>query len=119
MQANLFWSLVEQKRVSLIAEHQARLARYLASQDPAHLEGQPKDGKSIFMVSREVPGVSPAGAVVEMNFRLAAIRSVESSHDVASPTQIARFLERQKENLRIVEALTPREHRINNVRVQR
>jgi hypothetical protein len=108
MDAKTFWRFRDQKREALLQQHQQRLTRYRASQDITDLEGQPADGKSLYIVSREVPGIVEAGAVTEATYGLAAQRILESSHDVATAEQIARFLRQQAENLALSRELDAR-----------
>jgi hypothetical protein len=91
MDAKAFWSFVQLKVVELGKLNSMRLRQYEVNQDEQCFEGQPKDGKGIYISSREIIGVQEAGRVVLAGTRLAAQRIVEQTHEVATAGQIARF----------------------------
>jgi hypothetical protein len=99
MSSKEFWGHVEAKRAVLVEEHKARVEQFSRTQDESVFQGQPKHGKSVFLVSREVYGSgSKAGSVCEVFLRLAAQRLIEGMHSLANIDEISRFLALQAAN---------------------
>ena len=89
MDSKLFWYHVENKKQELVAAHLYRKAEYEATKDLASFKGQPTDGHTIFLVSKEnLDKNSLAGSICRAQIRLASQRIIEQTHEVASAEQI-------------------------------
>jgi hypothetical protein len=88
------------------AKHANKRENFSASQDPACWEGQPTDGKSLYIVSKDNEQRSTtAGAVCLAVLDLAALRIVEGSHEIATPEQIAAQLQAEAKRGRELAAM--------------
>ena len=108
MDAKTFWKFVAKMKNELDAEHAARVVKYTASGDIRDLAGQNENGKSLFISSKSIPGVQTAGSVSEATYGLAALRLCESSHEIATAKEIARFLAKQEASRVEVNAMNRR-----------
>lgn len=103
--AKVFWQQCRRKSESLREFKQGLVEKARRSGNPADLLGQPPTGQSIYISSREDPSIDvPGGVVVEASFNLAGQRCVEGSHGVATPQEIADYLEVQRLNAEAIAA---------------
>jgi hypothetical protein len=93
MTSKEFWGYVDEEKGRLIEGHKERLAKFGKSRQESAFEGQPRDGKSVFLISKKNldRGTTP-GQVSEAQMRLAAQCIVEQTHEVATAAQIEKFL---------------------------
>lgn len=88
------------------AKHATKRENFAATHDPLCWEGQPTDGKSLYIVSRENEQRSTtAGAVCLAVLDLAALRILEGTHAAASSEQISVHLEKEAERGRELAAM--------------
>ena len=88
-----------------------QIAEFHATGNETALEGQPEDGKAIYIVSRANEFTNTtAGAVFMVGTRLAAQRVVDGSHEVASEKQIRLYLAERSSQAALI-AKEERTHR--------
>ena len=93
----------------LKADHRRRCEEVSATQDQAYWQGQPHDGKGLWICSLQNEFRSTtAGSLCLALLPLAALKIVEGSHRVASIEEIKAHLEAQAERGRELEAMERR-----------
>lgn len=94
MDSKAFWKHVDTKTEVLLDAHGERRRAFRDSGDKATFQGQPEDGKSLYIVSIEnlEKNITP-GQVVQCTYRIGGQRLIESTHRVATAEEISTFLE--------------------------